>query len=95
LESLGFEWGVCNTTWEDRLRELADYRNIHGHCNVPKNYSENTQLGKWVALKSLGFERALEWDSPRTSDATKYHNLQRNHLRDGVDGESTARKKKG
>jgi hypothetical protein len=48
LESLGFEWGVCVTPWEDRLSELVDYRKIHGHCNVPKNYSENTKLAKWV-----------------------------------------------
>jgi hypothetical protein len=27
---------------EDRLSELADYRKIHGHCNVPRNYSEKT-----------------------------------------------------
>jgi hypothetical protein len=50
LESLGFEWGVCVThpAWEDRLSELADYRKIHGHCNVPYNYSDNTKLGMWV-----------------------------------------------
>jgi hypothetical protein len=49
LESLGFEWGLCNTAWEDRLSELADYRKIHGHCNVTRRYNENTKLGKWVA----------------------------------------------
>jgi hypothetical protein len=49
LESLGFEWGLCNTAWEDRLSELADYRKIHGHCNVPRTYNKNTKLGKWVA----------------------------------------------
>jgi hypothetical protein len=49
LESLGFEWGTCITPWEDRLSELADYRKIHGHCNVPQRYSENTKLGQWVA----------------------------------------------
>jgi hypothetical protein len=48
LESLGFEWGISVTTWEDRLSELADYRKIHGHCSVPKNYSENNNLAKWV-----------------------------------------------
>jgi hypothetical protein len=26
------------------LCELADYRKIHGHCNVPYKYSENTKL---------------------------------------------------
>jgi hypothetical protein len=28
------------TAWEDRMSELADYRKIHGHCNVPHSYSE-------------------------------------------------------
>jgi hypothetical protein len=49
LESLGFEWDKRGSAWEDRLSELADYRKIHGHCNVPKNYSENIKLGRWVA----------------------------------------------
>jgi hypothetical protein len=50
LESLGFEWDIkgAAVAWKDRMSELADYRNIHGHCNVPRNYSENIQLGKWV-----------------------------------------------
>jgi hypothetical protein len=37
------------SAWEDRLSELADYRKIHGHCNVPRSDSGNTQLGEWVA----------------------------------------------
>jgi hypothetical protein len=37
-----FEWDRFVTAWEDRLSELADYRKIHGHCNVPWGYSENT-----------------------------------------------------
>jgi hypothetical protein len=48
LESLDFDWGVCVTAWEDRLNELSDYRKIHGHCNVPHNYNEDSNLGKWV-----------------------------------------------
>jgi hypothetical protein len=44
--TLGREWRV--PAWEDRLSELADYRKIHGHCNVPQNYSKN-KLGSWVA----------------------------------------------
>jgi hypothetical protein len=53
LESLGFEWRYtyCYTSWEDRFRELADYRKIHLHCNVPRNYSENAKLGKWVSTQ--------------------------------------------
>jgi hypothetical protein len=49
LESLGFEWGTSKrTAWEDRLSELADYRKVHGHCDVPQKYSENAKLGSWV-----------------------------------------------
>jgi hypothetical protein len=52
LGSLGFEWGSsrgATCTWEDRLSELADYRKVHGHCNVPRKYSENAKLATWVA----------------------------------------------
>jgi hypothetical protein len=49
LESLGFEWDSRVTSWEDRLSELADYRKIHGRCNVPRRFTENTKLGTWVA----------------------------------------------
>jgi hypothetical protein len=48
LESLGFEWVSQDATWEVRLSELADYRKIHGHSNVPYNYSENSKLVNWV-----------------------------------------------
>jgi hypothetical protein len=48
LESLGFEWRGRSATWEDRLSELADYCKVHGHCNVPRKYSENAELGRWV-----------------------------------------------
>ena len=44
LESLGFEWDQSGTAREGRLSELADYRKVHGHCNVPYRYSENIKL---------------------------------------------------
>jgi hypothetical protein len=36
-----FEWAPRYL--EDRLSELADYRKINGHCNVP-SYKENAKL---------------------------------------------------
>jgi hypothetical protein len=60
LESLGFKWGSCSTTWEDRLSELTEYRRIHGHCNVPYNYSENTKLAKWVKRQRCQYKLYLE-----------------------------------
>jgi hypothetical protein len=51
MESLGFDWGVCATAWEERLSELAEYRIIHGHCKVPRSYSENAKLATWVGTQ--------------------------------------------
>jgi hypothetical protein len=59
LESMGFDWGVCATPWGDRLSELAGYRKIHGHCNVPKNYSENSKLAHWVVTQRTQYRLHL------------------------------------
>ena len=35
-------------SWERRFSELTEFKRVHGHCEVPQNYSENTSLGTWV-----------------------------------------------
>jgi hypothetical protein len=55
LEGLGFEWDSHGSTWQYHLSELADYRTIHGHYNIPQNYSENTKLANWVAIQRNQF----------------------------------------
>jgi hypothetical protein len=51
LEGLGFEWewDSLGAVWEGHLSELADYRKIHGHCNVPRKYTGNAKLAWWVS----------------------------------------------
>jgi hypothetical protein len=56
LESLGFEWDCYGAAWEDCLSELADYRKLNGHCNVPRNYVENTKLGRWVSKQKTQYK---------------------------------------
>ena len=56
LEGIGLDWGICYDTWEDRLSELADYRKIYGHCNVPQYYSENKKLGCWVQTQRTQYK---------------------------------------
>jgi hypothetical protein len=60
LESLGFEWGIYSTAWEDRLSELAEYRKIHGHCNVTTSYIESSKLALWVANQRKQYKLHLE-----------------------------------
>jgi hypothetical protein len=64
LESLGFEWDCSGPTWEDRLSELADYRKTHGHCNVPRNYSEDSKLAYWVGHQRTNYR--LRQDGKRS-----------------------------
>jgi hypothetical protein len=69
LESLGFEWGVVyGAAWEDRLSELADYRKIHGHCNVSQKYSEKSKLARWVSYQR--FQHKLHLEGKRSQQMT-------------------------
>jgi hypothetical protein len=48
LEGIGFVWDSQGTLWMDRLNELAEFRRVRGHCNVPSKYPANHQLSTWV-----------------------------------------------
>jgi hypothetical protein len=41
-------WDLLDKLWEDKFLELRAFKAIHGHCNVPDNWSENPKLGNWV-----------------------------------------------
>jgi hypothetical protein len=66
LESLGFGWDILGAGWEDYLSDRADFRKIHGHCNVSHIYSENTRLGTWVSNRRKHYKlHRLERSSER------------------------------
>ena len=56
LESVGFEWRIRPPAlkWEERYKELIEYKRRVGDCNVPQNYPPNRVLGKWV-MKQRGY----------------------------------------
>ena len=35
-------------SWEGRLEELKQYKQVKGDCNVPYQYDANPQLATWV-----------------------------------------------
>ncbi len=58
LEGMGFEWGVrrrAPAAWEGRLSELAIYRKMYGHCNVPYNYSATSKLANWFGTQRINY----------------------------------------
>ena len=53
LEDMGFRWSVASgkvemIAWEERVRQLKEYKEKFGNCNVPKEWSDNVGLGDWV-----------------------------------------------
>jgi hypothetical protein len=51
LSEIGFDWRANsqNEEWATRLKQLKDYRDRFGNCNVPVKWKENPQLGAWAA----------------------------------------------
>ena len=56
LEQLGFVWDSHASTWEERLAELREFAEEHGHCMVPIKFPENQQLATWVKCQRRQFK---------------------------------------
>jgi hypothetical protein len=41
-------WDTLDAAWEEKFSELKVFKDIKGHCKVPKRWTENPQLGRWV-----------------------------------------------
>ena len=48
LNNMGFVWDSHKAAWEERYDELLQFRQIHGHTNVPSGDSVYPQLSVWV-----------------------------------------------
>jgi hypothetical protein len=48
LEVLGFIWDSHGAAWEEKHQELKEFRNAHGHCNVPYVYQGSPKLSTWI-----------------------------------------------
>jgi hypothetical protein len=48
LEALGFEWDPRAARWEEMFTQLVRYKDQHGDCDVPRDWSGGPELGRWV-----------------------------------------------
>lgn len=53
LNRIGFVWNSQQAKWEQMFRELVDYKNRYGDCNVPAKYAANRPLGFWVTRQRV------------------------------------------
>ncbi len=49
LENLGLVWNPYDVAWERMFSALVEYKKKYGDCNVPARWTENRELGSWVA----------------------------------------------
>merc|ERR1719343_1279824 len=55
LEDLGFLWGMAgirSDRWEAWFRQLREFKEEHGHCDVPRQHPGG--LGTWVRNQRRG-----------------------------------------
>lgn len=87
LESLGFVWDSHAAGWEERLRELAQFKNRFGHTNVPKKYPANPQLAVWVKCQRRQFKLLC---NRQPNSATARNNKQRGNTSSSSSSNMTA-----
>jgi hypothetical protein len=60
LDSIDFCWDTHEATWLERIRELSEFRERHGSCVVPTNYTDNPKLGTWVHHQRRQYKKFKE-----------------------------------
>jgi predicted transcriptional regulator len=49
LEEIGIQWEIKNNSFERNFAKLQNYKEKHGHCDVPWKYKDDPSLAYWVA----------------------------------------------
>jgi hypothetical protein len=73
LDDLGFVWEIDHydvdrslraRQWEEMYNKLQAFKEIHGHCQIPANYTHDQTLGKWARNQRV-FEKTGRLDESR------------------------------
>lgn len=43
--------------WESKMKQLHEFKRIHGHVDVPRRYRPDARLGKWVDCQRSGYKK--------------------------------------
>ncbi|MHA1554283.1 MAG: helicase associated domain-containing protein [Alphaproteobacteria bacterium] len=65
LEAIGFEWDAYVVSWEKRFSELVRFKEENGHCNVPRGWSKNPELGNWMNAQRTRAKKGRMTDEQR------------------------------
>jgi len=67
LEKIGFQWQVCDGTFEKRCFELEAFKEEFGHCNVPVKYPKNLSFANWCHAMRYSYKQIKKGLKPRYS----------------------------
>ena len=48
LTELGFDWSPVTNRWDEMFQQLIEFKNEHGHTNVPQRSRKYLQLSHWI-----------------------------------------------
>ena len=68
LTAAGFEFDLQEVKYAARFAELKAFKQLKGHCNVPAEYEENKDLGRWVHTQRTQY-RMLQEGKPSKMSA--------------------------
>lgn len=51
LDSLEFVWAPFTSAWDEMFERLSAYKQTYGHINIPAKWTEDVELGMWVAMQ--------------------------------------------
>ena len=54
---MGFDWDPVGTYSERMFAALKSFKDLHGHCNVPRTYTENSALAIWVGNQKISIKK--------------------------------------
>lgn len=62
LEKIGFTWAKRkgDYSWNEKFRELEEFKRTYGHVDVPTKYEENKALGRWVSTQRSQYKLFLQ-----------------------------------
>ncbi|MEP2777532.1 MAG: Helicase associated domain protein [Luteolibacter sp.] len=73
LENLGFCWERAHVHWNQRYKELVEYKKTYGDCKVPARFPPNKALAGWVYTQRKKFrDGTLDEEEKRLLDEIQF-----------------------
>jgi len=76
LDKIGFVWNSHLAAWNDKFKELKDFKLLHGHCFVPCTYKGSSKLSTWIKRQRRQYRKFVS-DQPSTLDTPRIEKLEK------------------